>query len=145
MKYTITLHNTWKRPYFYSDSINESCVNTEISEYETTNLDLCKTIVKDFLDVPESELTLEEIRKQFEDPRYGILPEKKLTSIQDYYNGRLAMYNSIMKDLNLLEDGKEDVLLYDIPYKYNHFTVEDDDNEKQIAAYIKVKIENEDE
>lgn len=142
MKYTITLHNKWNRPYFYVDNDDRKCVNVEHSSYETTDKELAKHIVKDFLDVPETEMTLEEIRKQFEDPRYCILTEEKLVSIQNYYNGRLGMYNTIIEVLSNLKDDVEFSERYDIPYEYNHFTVEDElENEEQIEAYIELKVE----
>ena len=142
-QYTITLHGKFKRPYFYSNS-NEMCINTENLSYETTSLDLCKQIVKDFLDVPETELTLEEIKRQFTDAGTRNIPDDNLTAIQSYYNGRLALYKYIIDYIDLSAKKKQAHIQkqFDIPYEYNHFIVEDDENDKeeQIAAYLKIEI-----
>ena len=79
--YIVTLHNKWKHPYFYIED-KEPCINIEHSSYETTKLELAKTIVHDFLDVPEGEMSLEEIKKQFSEPaRKNPIDEKHLVAI----------------------------------------------------------------
>jgi hypothetical protein len=141
MKYTITLYNKFNRPYIYNDS-STTCISIDSTSYETTDLKLCKTIIKDFLDVPEAELSLDEVKKQFDDPRYNI-SEEKLVAIQNYYNGRLALFKTIMFEIDDLNNG---IYTYDIPYEYNHFVIEDDEEykEKQINAYIELKVDNND-
>lgn len=154
IKYVITYYNKWKRPYYYSED-DRICVSTESSQYETTDKDLALHIAKDFLDVPEAEMTLDEVRKEFEDHRIGEIPEEKLVAIQNYYNGRLAMYEHVkmmFESEPWMEvpepQSKEQVPLYtkqfDIPYKYNHFMVYDDSGdeskEEQLEAYLKVDV-----
>lgn len=154
-KYTVTLKNVWKRPYYFKKD-GERCLCTDLSSYETEDLQMCKDIVKDLLDVPVAEMSIEEVKKQFEDPAYKQLSEEKLVSIQSYYNGRLALHRKLMQDLDMLDcvdlgsiaknvpDLKEPVILkHDIPRSYNCFYVEDDDDgsEEQVEAYIEVKIE----
>ena len=154
-KYTVTLKNVWKRPYYFKKD-GERCLCTDLSSYETTDLGMCKDIVKDLLDVPIAEMSIEEVRKQFEDPAYKQLSEEKLVSIQSYYNGRLALFRTLMQQLEMLDsvdllavkknvpDLPDPVVLkHDIPRSYNCFYVEDDDDgsEEQVEAYIEVKIE----
>jgi hypothetical protein len=146
MKYTITLFNKWKRPYFYTvkseSNKNSTCIDTSYNSYETTDLDVCKQIIKDFLDAPETELSLDAIRQEFSSPNYNI-SENKLVAIQNFYNGRLGMYNTIMRQIELLEPNEEFCKKYNIPYKYNYFSVEcDETNEEQIDAFIELRIEN---
>ena len=143
MKYTITLKSKWNRPYFYSGD-NKKCINTEYSSYQTDDIEQCRQIVHDLLDVPEAEMSLEEVKYQFEDPQYDILSEEKLVSIQSYYNGRLGLYHTLMRELNDLDNTQDkQEFKHDIPYKYNHFIVEDDEveNEEQLEAYIEVIVE----
>lgn len=144
MKYIITLYNKWKRPYFYVDKSDAKCINTECSIYETDDVELCKTIIKDFLDVPASEMTLDEVRKQFTSLSFPDVPEFKLVCIQNYYNGRLSMYNTIIRDFNDSVE-HENTLTYDIPYEYNYFSIDVEDeygkSAVQLKAYIEIKIE----
>lgn len=86
--------------------------------------------MKDLLDVPVAELTLDEVRADFEDPKMGALPEEKLVAIQDYYNGRLALWRQFVKDISGLDPNAESTLKYDIPEKYNTFWVYGDDDGK---------------
>ncbi len=145
MKYTITLFNKWKRPYFYAESKsneNSTCIETSYNSYETTDLDLCKQIIKDFLDAPEAELSLDAVRQEFSSPRYDI-SESKLVAIQNFYNGRLGMYNTIIRQIELLESNEVFCKKYNIPYEYNYFSVEGDRiEEEQIEAFIELRIEN---
>lgn len=145
MKYTITLFNKWKRPYFYTESKlneNSTCIETNYNSYETTDLDLCKQIIKDFLDAPEAELSLDAVRQEFSSPSYDI-SESKLVAIQNFYNGRLGMYNTIMRQIELLEPNEVFCKKYNIPYEYNYFSVEGDETkEEQIEAFIELRIEN---
>ncbi len=36
-------------------------------------------------------MTLEEVKKEFEDPKIGPIDEARLVAIKDYYNGRLEL------------------------------------------------------
>lgn len=152
MNYTITLYNKWKRPYFYGPKNNDdsTCIQTDTVSYVTDKLDLCKIIITDLLDVPETALTLEEVKKQFSSPHYSEISEEKLVAILNFYNGRLALHKTIVDNIELLHklDCLDNchILKYDIPYEYNHFIVEDSDVlEEQIDAYIELKIEKEEE
>jgi len=154
IKYVITYYNKWKRPYYYSED-SRICTSTETLSYETDDKELAIVIAKDFLDVPEAEMSLDQVRQEFEDTKFGTIPEEKLVAIQNYYNGRLAVYEHVKmmfesepwqaayKPLN-----DNQVPLYtkqfDIPYKYNHFMVYDDggdeSKEEQLEAYLKVDV-----
>ena len=83
------------------------------------------------MDVPEAELTFEEVKKDWSDHKYPISDEK-LKEIQAYYNGRLDIYNKVLLDLAAVEsygiDGDSIELRYDIPHKFNEFVT--DENEK---------------
>jgi len=144
MKYCIKYYNRWQRPYFYTES-KDICESENFDSYTTTSLELCKQIIKDFLDAPIAELSLEAIHKDF-DHGNDILSESQAICIQTYYNGRLAMLNAILDDLEGIEENK--ILHYDIPEQYNRFTrYENDEDEKlskQLEAYIEIEVKNED-
>lgn len=142
MKYHVKYYNKWQQPYFYTES-KEICETENYDSYTTTSFELCKQIVKDFLDAPTAELSLEAIHQDF-DHGNDILAESQAICIQTYYNGRLAMYNAILTDLNEVKGNK--TLHYDIPEKYNRFTrYENDEDEKlskQLEAYIEIEVKN---
>lgn len=145
-QYIITLHNKFKRPYFYSNT-DKMCVHIDNTSYETDDLELCKQIIKDFLDVPESELSLDEVKRQFKDAAINSdISDDSLIVIQSYYNGRLALYKHVMDyiDLNAKKKQAHIHKQFDIPYEYNHFIIEDDeeDKEEQLEAYLKIEIKN---
>ena len=143
-RYTITLFNKFKHPYYYSKD-DELCIQTDMQQYETTSKKTALQIVKDFLDVPEAKMTLDEVRKQFESPSFGEISESRLVAIQNYYNGRLALFEYVK---TYLEDEKtlQNVKRFDIPYEYNHFMVysedSEEDKEEQLDAYIEIKIDS---
>lgn len=154
IKYVITYYNKWKRSYYYAKD-DRMCINTESSQYETDDKELALQIAKDFLDIPEARLSLDEIRKEFEDARVGALPEEKLVAIQNYYNGRLAMYEHVKAMFESepwstsipAEDIQQTPLYskrFDIPYEYNYFSTYAEDGEEnketQIDAYLNIDI-----
>jgi hypothetical protein len=146
MKYTVTLFNKFRRPYIYGKK-DTKCINTDYSSYETEDRSLFKQMIKDLLDVPIAELSLEEIKEQFSSHPYDRdISEEKLVAIQNFYNGRFALCRTIMETLDSHNFKYDEVLKlqYDIPYEYNHFVVEDNDefDEEQIEAYISLEIKN---
>lgn len=145
-KYTVKLYNDFTAPYFFAED-REQCNHISFEQYTFSTIDMCRQCVKDFLDVPEAELTFEEVKKDWSDHKYPISDEK-LKEIQAYYNGRLDIYNKVLLDLAAVEsygiDGDSIELRYDIPHKFNEFVT--DENEKlsiQNEAYLLIRIETE--
>lgn len=100
--------------------------------------------MRDILDVPEAELTIDAIRKDFESPEKP-LPEEKLVAIQNYYNGRLGIWNTAKKEIEEFTKSlnEDKIFHYEIPEDYNQFYVYDDENEarsKQIQGYVEVSF-----
>ena len=137
MNYTITYHNDFTSPYMYNKP-ETTCQQINNDVYKTDQSELAEKILADILDAPTAELTLEQIKDDFSSPRYPIT-EEKAVQIQNYYNGRLALSQTILQDL---KDHSPRTLHYDIPQKYNSFTVEDEDELTQNEAYIEIVIEN---
>ena len=126
---------------YYSFQDNDACRHLNAEEWEVKNAAKALQVAKDLLDVPTAELSIEEIRKDFEAPDRP-LPESTLVGIQNYYNGRLALWNSISKDIEefaKLESKSDKLFHYDIPAKYNSFAVYDDSQKvEQKQAYIEI-------
>ena len=78
------------------------------------------------MDVPIAELSLEQVKKEFGKSEYG-LSEEQVIKIQNYYNGRLALYNVIMKELS--DQSSWQLLKHEIPAEYASFCIDVDGTE----------------
>ena len=141
MNYKVTLYNKWNVPYHYDKKDLKMVESEDMSSYATADEELCKEIIKDFLDVPLAELTLEQVKKDFSRTDFQI-SEERAVQIQNDYNGRFALHQTIVKDFcDAVAVGKPTTLHYDIPEKYNQFQVDDTEfHESQICAYLEVKL-----
>lgn len=145
MKYKVTLCNRFKERYYLANEIDDRrkpmCVHESCESYAVDTLELCKDVIRDFLDAPVAKMTLEQVKNEFEDPRAGAIPEDKLIAIQDYYNGRLDMQNQIFEEIDKISGSQEMSLKFDIPFKYNYFSCYSDDDKdvEQEEAYIKIE------
>jgi len=138
MNISIRLHNDRNTPYYYSGD-SKTCRHVENEEWITDDRDMAVKIVRDMLDVPESELTLEQVKEDFSD-RTCNASEEQIVAIRNYYNGRFAMYNRILDEIENCCENKTS--RYDIPYEYNHFVVDADEpaRETQNEAYVELKF-----
>lgn len=147
MTYKVTLHNNWREPYFLAEAQKDkdkpACRHVITDTYEVNDKETCKAVLKDFLDAPVTEMTLEEVKKEFEDPKVGAIDEKRLIAIRDYYNGRLQLQNDIFKMLEKIED-RPSVWRYDIPFRCNYFACYADEGDENLNhqedAYIEVEV-----
>lgn len=110
MIFSITYYNDFNEPYIY-DKPETLCRHVSTDSYSANDVELAKTIVKDILDAPIAELSLESIKHDFGSRDYP-LTEEAAVAIKDYYNGRYALYQAILDDMKMLEPR---VLHYDIP------------------------------
>lgn len=110
MIFSITYYNDFNEPYIY-DKPETLCRHVSTDSYSANDVELAKTIVKDILDAPIAELSLESIKHDFGSRDYP-LTEEAAVAIKDYYNGRYALYQAILDDMKTLEPR---VLHYDIP------------------------------
>lgn len=118
MKYIVTYSTkTFEKSY-----LNCQAIHNLTESYEIDTLDACKRIIRDFMDVPIAELTLSQVKDDFTLNDYSI-SEEKAVQIQNYYNGRLALYNVILNDVD--NQSEWQLLKYDIPAKYATFNVEE--------------------
>lgn len=126
MKYIVTYNTIEKAPYFYKQKTSCKAKHSNSESYEVENLDACKAVVKDLMDVPIAELSLKQVKKEF-GPTECNISEEQAIKIQNYYNGRLALYNIIMKELD--DKSSWQLLKYDIPNEYANFYYDIDDAE----------------
>lgn len=141
MGFRIKHYDDWDIPYNTPNG-ELSCRNIGYDEYHSDSEYLAKQIIKDILDPPEAEMTLEMIEKEFSEPSgKWYVPEENLIAIQTYYNGRYALYQQILKDLEINKNYKKN-FKYQIPYEYNHFNIDDEKNvfERQRNSYIEIEI-----
>lgn len=123
------------------------CVHDSQETYdEIRQFGLRDKIIADFMDAPLTEMSLEQIKKDFECPEFGEISEQRLVNIQNYYNGRLALLNQIKSDLQQFEQNANGKFkkTYEILEHYNSFNVycdEDEIHDKQIEAWISIEEE----
>lgn len=108
--FSITYYNDFNEPYIY-DKPETLCRHVSTDAYSANDVELAKTIIKDILDAPIAELSLESIKHDFGSHDYP-LSEEAAVAIKDYYNGRYALYQAVLDDLKSLAPR---VLHYDIP------------------------------
>lgn len=122
------------------------CQHISHEEYIIDTFELCIECIKDFMDAPIAELTLDQIHKDFGSPTSPISDEQA-RKILEYYNGRLKIYQQIKSELTSIHKHNsmyDNIVVrrYNIPHEYNEFVV--DENEAlydQNEAYIEVIIE----
>lgn len=142
-KYICTYSSTFEEPYYISGKGDTLCVHKNVESWETTSLATVHNWLKDTLDIPFKELTLEQIHEDFDDDRFGPLPEDRAKAIMEYYNGRLALHETIVDDL---KDASNTNIKYDIPEKFNTFWVYGEkDKTRQVDAFISIEAKDEEE
>lgn len=136
MKYTIESRNVFKTKYY--NTPNESkIIQEDTSRYIDCTAETAKAVIKDILDPPEADLTMEHVEKEFSSPSYPISKEK-LEAIVHYYNGRAKIYAEVMKYFEHIGGLAGNSKTYKIPYEFNQFGVNDSELVEQIEAYIKI-------
>ena len=141
MKYTVKYQNCFIEPYWGS-SENKICKHLSIDQYQFGDKETLMKSLKDILDVPDSELTDDEVRIQFSRVNSD-LSNEKLVQIKDYYNGRLSIFNKIKDKLDSIIFKKEfpSVIHEEILEKHNSFSIDDNENIKQEESFLEVQVE----
>ena len=125
MKYIVTYSTSERIPYYWKQDTSCKVKHSNSESYEIEDLEACKAIVKDLMDIPVAKLSLEQIKKEFGKSECN-LNEEQAIKIQNYYNGRLALYNIIMKELS--DQSSWQLLKYEIPAEYVSFDVDGTEN-----------------
>ena len=141
MKYTVKYQNCFIEPYWGS-SENKICKHLSLDQYQFGDKETLMKSLKDILDVPDSELTDDEVRIQFSRVNSD-LSNEKLVQIKDYYNGRLSIFNKIKDKLDSIILKKEfpSVIREEILEKHNSFSIDDNENIKQEESFLEVQVE----
>ena len=63
-------------------------------------MDLCKRVIRDFLDAPDEKMTRDDVINDFSGFSDEPLSEDTIRKIIDYYNGRKSVYESIVEYLD---------------------------------------------
>ena len=126
MKYIVTYSTSESILYYWKQDTSCKVKHSNSESYEVEDLEACKAIVKDLMDIPVAKLSLEQIKKEFGKSECN-LNEEQVIKIQNYYNGRLALYNVIMKELS--DQSSWQLLKYEIPAEYASFCFDVDDTE----------------
>ena len=145
MQYRVKLHNDFTEPY-YSD-VKSLCKHISNDEYVVEDLKLFKTILNDLLDSPKKKLTEKDIRKDFDDENRR-LPDIKVKTIMEYYNGRYSLMKKINDALDKIDVNKMKMnfpvmMKFNIPFEQNYFSCDNDPIDtmtKQNDAYIEIEI-----
>lgn len=151
VKYKITQFNDFIEPYSESrkGEYGPTVEHRSVDEYETTDLEAFKKIIADITDAPAKEMTIEDVRRDFETSDVVKLSDASVKSIMVYYNDRLKLKAKIEADLAAVDIsniniGKQVELKYQIPFEMNYFSCEDSDDYrkhiKMVDAYIKIEI-----
>lgn len=141
MKYTVKTFNDWTHPYFFNEGDKRLIREKETNEQETDSADLAVAMVKDWLDVPDADITPEDVRREFDSDRRRI-DDEYVEQIMNYYNGRRSIFLRFKEDFAGMRSGN--VLKYQIPYELNHFETEpadEDRYEMQNDSYFQVSAE----
>ena len=141
--YSITVKNTTLEPYWYvlKDGSNPEIEYTNKQSYKKLNLETALLVLKEIIDVPDSELTLNSVKEEFKSSNSS-MSDGVAQKIADYYNGRKKIYEDI-KDL--LESGEFEYEKIAIPEELNGFTTQENDEEfkktQTLESWIEVRAE----
>ena len=136
----IEYKNNFVEPYYPIPDIGK-CTHNNSEEFvfeDNTSKENIAQVVANILDIPLAELSLADVKKEFSSTQYPI-SEEKAVQIMNYYNGRLALYTTIKRDIDDDLDNKTFNKRYDIPFAYNYFSCIDDENDtKQLESCISI-------
>jgi hypothetical protein len=129
MKYTLKKTSSFSYNYKnYAQNKNipkDSIVTHECNDvFVASSKEVIIDIIKSELDVPDYELTRENIKKEF---LFNTeVSAKSFEHIFNYYDYRKRMFVEIVKWIET-QKGEDDYFHFEIPYEYNHFEIIDNE------------------
>ena len=141
--YSISMKNTMLEPFWQNlkDGSHPEIEYTDKQAYKKLNLEAALLVLKEFIDAPDSNLTLESVKEDFKASN-ATMSDEVAQKIVNYYNGRKKIYDKL-KDL--LETGEFEYEKIDIPEELNGFTTQENDEEfektKILESWIEVRAE----
>lgn len=142
--YRITTKTRFLEPFWQElkDGSHPTVEYMDKQSYRNLNVEAALLVLKEFIDSPDEDLSLEDVKKEFYESNRG-MSDRVAERIAKYYNGRKAIYEKLK---NLLESGELEYEKVEIPEELNKFTTqeedEDIDKEQQLEAWIEVKVED---
>lgn len=145
MKYSIKIYGLWKTSWWKDES--KKVCHKSIDEYSDLDEETFKSVLNDELDVPDYELTPENIKRNF---GYSGSNETQISDacierIIKYYSFRRDLYSKIIKVL--IEDSASmsaagiTAVRFNLPPEGNNFSCEDASYDGgQIEAWIEVAM-----
>ena len=138
--YHIEYCNLFREPYWQLDD-KTKCLHRNIEAYTVDTMDLCKQVIKDFLDAPDEKMTREKVISDFSCAS-APLSEDTIRKIINYYNGRKSIYESILEYLDSGFTQNVDFnVTFPIKKEFNYFSCvngEREDLVQQLDSYIQI-------
>lgn len=140
--YTVTYVSCFREPY-WREGDGTRCLHKIVDTYVVDSAELCKAVVRDFLDAPTEPMTKEMVMQDYSSPNKPI-SDAICQKILDYYNGRLELQNCILKDIdNNFENLKVKDMTYPISKRCNYFSIvrnEPEDLVEQCFSHIRIIV-----
>ena len=152
MTYGIKRYGAWRTPYWRADEVKDSREITSKTSDEYADLDetLFKAVLKEELDVPDYEITEENIKREFGYEENGSeIKAECMKRIVEYYKWRKALFERICGQTL---DNRAEALLdrvcsdeitfkYALPAEYNNFSCDDPSyTGGQIEAHLEITL-----
>ena len=155
MYYSIRHSTTSLQPYYLGPG-NASPRSTEKEEtvvkYRTTDVAVFRKMVDGMMDVPDYELTEENLRKEYDSFREVPLKPEKLRIVLRYYSGRKEIRDRILRDVEEFSKNPSNVSfyrLYQVPDGSLGFSMDDPDEyaplEGSETVEVSVGLDHDDE
>lgn len=128
MKYTVKYYNKYYDQYYKLNSddkdITSYPIRSTCDTLDGTTIEQCIEFVRDYLDSPDKLMTLDGIKHDFGED----LSDENAEKFVKFYNGRYAIFQCFLKDINSYDGKSELTQRYDIPESHNMFSLEDDES-----------------
>ena len=153
-KLRVKLYNDFTEPYWLSEKNSKDSLARHIcmDEYSTYDTDVFNNVLDGFLDAPKKKMTKKDVIEDFGSHQDSHkLSDSRVDAILAYYNGRLDLKKVVDTEVkNAMSKAKPDfpvVLKYNIPFKMNFFSSEDDDPHEKLTtmnnSYIEIEVSKE--
>ena len=145
MKYSIKTYGLWKTSWWKDES--KKVCHKSIDEYSDLDEETFKSVLNDELDVPDYELTPENIKRNFgySSSNEAQISDACIERIIKYYSFRRDLYSKIIKTFiegaASLPDASIVTIRFNLPPEGNNFSCEDASYDGgQIEAWIEVAV-----
>lgn len=143
--FTWTLTQTDNTDENFHSSDNKDYYNhISINTWTTSSLNAITDLIKDIIDAPIGELTVEQIKNDYSSREWP-LSDTKAQQICDYYNIRYTMQQTILNDISSFtlvnDENSISSLTYEFPASaYDYISTVENNNVKYNSATITLNI-----